>query len=102
MSKIRVTKTEQVTRVTHCICDKCGEKIISDFSEIPDSEQSATDMETINSAECKIVFERSWSDGYEAFISSTAEIDLCFRCSEEVKEILRKSGVNIIFPSVYC
>ncbi|HBR22886.1 MAG TPA: hypothetical protein DD713_10150 [Nitrospiraceae bacterium] len=102
MSKIREIKTEQVTRIAHCICDKCGERIRSDFPEIADSEQSTTDMDTINSARCEIIFERSWDDGYGAFISSITEIDLCFRCSEEVKEILRKSGVNIIFPSAYC
>lgn len=86
--------------VTKCFCDRCGKPVKTDIEEVPDVEKDDTELNTINHISATVEFERGICE-YDYFSTSTVEVDICAECAELLKEIMRKAGFNIKFPSHY-
>lgn len=101
---MKVTKiaTEIVIKTDHIVCDRCGVKVknLTETIKNPDADQSK--IEEINSYGCDIKFSHSYDSSISRLIDhSEVEIDLCYDCSEFVKNLLRENGVKIEFPNYY-
>jgi hypothetical protein len=100
--KINKLEHEIVVKIDHIICDRCGNEKKGIEKSIPNPECHQSKIEEINSYSCDIKFGHCYTHPFARhFDSSEVEIDLCYDCSEFVKNLLRENGVKIEFPNYY-